>query len=402
MKQSSKSFRLYRTLSLIVIALLLVAGCGLLGSDDGVSCNPDFVCSNAVSDEWTYLGLGDETITAIAVNPCNAGHILAGSLWNDSAGIQGKIFRSTNCGETWQQVWEGGRITQIVFDPQNPDVVYASPFGMIRSTDGGETWKDIDNGLSDYIAWAGPSVSAVAVDPNNPNRIYAGTAGFGAGFLFYSENRGDHWQPVPGFRDFEREGDDNRSLNGGVTSLAINPQNSNEIWAVASTASALFRSIDKGVTWRRINLPDNIADLDTYNFAEHSIKFDSNTHHLYVPGRVWAPSHGTLEVNLYKTPIGDINWTTVPLPDTLIIQPGSVRVVGLEFMTSGYQIPVFASGRGVFVQSGDAWSSRNEKFPHPHVQSFTTPNGLHFYAGLSKAESLNLPGGIYVREFKEP
>ncbi len=126
------SMRRYLLFGFILILSIIISssftGCNLLDSTDEVGCDPSFTCSIADSDKWTYLGLGSETILSIAVNPCNAGHILAGGRG---------IYRSTDCGESWEQVWESGMVTQIVYDPKNPDIVYANSRGMIRSMDGG-------------------------------------------------------------------------------------------------------------------------------------------------------------------------------------------------------------------------------------------------------------------------
>lgn len=78
--------------------LLISSGCTLFTDSDQTraTCDPELKCGNMTDEEWTSLGLVDETITAIAVNPCNDGHILAGSLWNASAGTEGKIFMYVN------------------------------------------------------------------------------------------------------------------------------------------------------------------------------------------------------------------------------------------------------------------------------------------------------------------
>jgi hypothetical protein len=364
----------------------LLVSCGIFGSDDnGIQCNPDLICTNDVSGEWTFLGLGDETITAIAVNPCNAGHILAGSLWNFSAGRQGKIFRSTDCGETWEQVWEGGRITQIVFDPKNPRIVYANPFGMIRSMDGGKTWSEINNGLAGHLDPV-TSVIAVAVDPDNSERIYAGTGGTGLGWLFYSDNRGNEWKPVPGFDEIDEKDPDeynNLLLANNVISLAINPLNTDELWAGTARRSHLLRSSDKGYTWQRIDLMDVGIGIDI-------IAYNTYSKQLYVMLQRYG---------IHKTSIDNINWHEIPMPDSLKIEP-----VDLEIIYTDSTSPILTTGLGVFKFSDKEWLSKNEGLPHVYARSSTSIENRKVYIGLAdrnviKEGQTQRIGGIYVRQF---
>lgn len=163
-----------------------IFGCGV--TEGGESPEGSIPCTNISSEEWVSLGLEDETVNAIAVHPDHTGIIYVGTAQSFSAGRQGKNFKSTDCGETWTQIWEGGSISEIVFDPENPSILYANPHGVIKSKDGGNTWVRKDEGL---ILDFETRVFTLAIDPINTNRVYAGTGGFGKGWLYYSRNGGD-------------------------------------------------------------------------------------------------------------------------------------------------------------------------------------------------------------------
>ena len=97
-------------------------------------------------------------------------------------------------------------MTDIAFDPRDPDVVYAASYqrrrhvglligggpesAIYKTTDGGRTWKKLSNGL--------PTVDigriALAVSPQNPDIVYAlvYAAGDESGF-FRSADRGETW-----------------------------------------------------------------------------------------------------------------------------------------------------------------------------------------------------------------
>lgn len=94
MKEILESLYLKRTVSIIVLMILLIAGCGIFGSKDEVpfELKPDAVCTNSTSDEWTYLGLDEEAVHSILVHPQNPRIIFAGTSFDFSAQRDGKIF----------------------------------------------------------------------------------------------------------------------------------------------------------------------------------------------------------------------------------------------------------------------------------------------------------------------
>jgi photosystem II stability/assembly factor-like uncharacterized protein len=65
-------------------------------------------------------------------------------------------------------------VTDLVFDPENPDVLYAADIssGVYRSEDGGESWEPINNGLRTR------AVNALALSADG-SKLYAATEGEG-------------------------------------------------------------------------------------------------------------------------------------------------------------------------------------------------------------------------------
>ena len=139
---------------------------------------------------WKNMGLkSSEHIGRIVIDPRNSNVILVaaqGPLWKPG-GDRG-IFRSEDGGNTWTKTLEISENTggsEIVMDPQNPNVLYASTYqrrrhvGILvaggkesriyKSTDNGKTWKKLSKGL--------PSGDvgriALAVSPIKNNVVYA-------------------------------------------------------------------------------------------------------------------------------------------------------------------------------------------------------------------------------------
>lgn len=223
--------------------------------------------SNDAGKTWTHLGLRDsEQIPAIAVDPTNPERIFAAVLGHPyGPSAQRGIFRSEDGGKTWTKVLfkddsTGG--SDVVIDPKNPQVVYASLWGerlgpwedantydttnggLFKSIDGGTTWKKLTNGLPSNLVQIN-----VAIAASDPQRLYATISttvqsGYqsdkGLG-VYRSDDAGQTWRKIT---------DDPRpamKIGGGDLSVpVVDPTNPDVVY---STSIVTCRSTDGGKTW---------------------------------------------------------------------------------------------------------------------------------------------------------
>lgn len=161
---------------------------------------------------WKNMGLKmSEHIGRIIVHPENSDIVYVaaiGPLW--SKGGDRGLYKTTNGGDTWEAVLtadEHTGVNDVVMDPRNPEVLYASTFqrrrhvytyvgggpgsGMHKSVDGGKTWTEIKSGLpTTELGRIG-----LAISPANPEIIYAIVeAADGKGGFYASTNRGASWE----------------------------------------------------------------------------------------------------------------------------------------------------------------------------------------------------------------
>lgn len=221
---------------------------------------------------WTHLGLRDgQQIPALAVDPTNPNRLFAAVLGHPyGPNTERGIYRSTDGGEHWTRVlYKNENIggSDVVIDPKNPQVVYASLWedrlgpwedgnsyegtggGLFKSTDGGEHWTQLTKGLPENLQQINVTVSA-----SEPNRLYAtlstkheGGYGYasGAGLGFYrSDDAGESWVKIT---------DDPRpamKIGGGDLPVPVaDPKNPDVVY---STSIVTCKSVDGGKTWQSL------------------------------------------------------------------------------------------------------------------------------------------------------
>ncbi len=369
----------------LLISILILGGCRELDIDNNSCKNKDFECTNAVSSEWTYLGLGEESVQTIAINPCNSSHILAGTAQDFSSGKQGKIFMSTNCGKNWELVWVGGTVSDLAFDPQNPNIVYASPHGMIRSMDGGSTWSNIDDGLESHLSFT-QRVASIAIDPHDTRRVYAIIGGFGAGWLFYSDNRGNTWKPIPGKGDFERDDDDNRYLGNDMPGpILIDPANPDVLYISPLDIRLLLKSEDRGMSWNLLLKEDAPA-------LRH-ITFNQDYTSIFSLVRRFDSLSGLFEGGLFEYNLQNGQTLIHPIPYDTDLTPQSIRI------SEKTNDLIIVLGLGIYFRKNNEWYNYTDQSITGWFLTLETKGNL-LYTGARRTDSALNDGGIYVRLYK--
>jgi photosystem II stability/assembly factor-like uncharacterized protein len=175
----------------------VIYGDGVYKSEDG-------------GKSWKNMGLKEsQHIGGIVINPNNPDIVTVAAYGpqRNSGGERG-IFRTTDGGETWENVLfisEHTGCWQIHMDPGNPDIIYTAAHqrqrrlntgvyggpesGIYRSTDGGMTWERMNSGLpKDAVGRIG-----LAISPVNPDIVFAVIEAKENGGTYRSTDRGSSW-----------------------------------------------------------------------------------------------------------------------------------------------------------------------------------------------------------------
>ncbi len=254
---------------------------------------------------WQHMGLKDtERISAIAINPQNPDVVYIGALGhafgpNDERGV----FMTTDGGKTWTKtlfIDNQHGVADLEIDPSNPNILYAGMWsferkpwthrsgsekgGVYKSIDAGRTWNKLTNGLPKMMGRIG-----VRVAPSNTNIVYV-IVEAKEGTLYRSDDRGETFRMISKAENIVSRG-------FYYTTVRVDPTNENRIFAVAST---LFTSVDGGKTFRSITSRSHI------DF--HALWIDPKN-----PKRMWHGQDGGVGVTydggesweaVYNMPLG--------------------------------------------------------------------------------------------------
>lgn len=230
------------------------------------------------------------SIGALAIAPSNPNIVWAGTgePWLRSHISVGQgVYKSTDAGKTWTLMGleKTGRISRVVIDPRNPDVVLVGALGhaygpqaergVFRTTNGGKTWDRV------LFTDENSGCAHLEMDPSNPQVLFAGmwpieihtwgrqSGGPGSG-LFKSTDGGVTWKRLSGNGLPER--------TTGKIVFAIAPNNSKRIYALIETGDGvplngketdrgkLWRSDDGGENWRLVSYDRNLGGRTHYYF----------------------------------------------------------------------------------------------------------------------------------------
>jgi photosystem II stability/assembly factor-like uncharacterized protein len=279
--------------------LIVWVGTGENNSQRSVAYGDGVYKSIDGGSSWSKMGLeNSEHIGKILVDPRSSDVVYVaaqGPLW--APGGDRGLYKTTDGGATWDavlEISENTGITDIVFDPRNPDVIYAAayqrrrhvwtlinggPEGAIyKSTDAGASWTKLERGLpKGDIGRIG-----LAVAPSDGNIVYAiiEAAGDGSGF-YRSTDAGSNWKKRSDY-------------------VSRSPQYYQEIIVDPTDASVVYsndtwfqRTEDGGKNWTRINdgrmhVDNHALWIDPQNPEYLLVGNDGGVYESFDRGQTWS------------------------------------------------------------------------------------------------------------------
>ncbi len=341
------------------------------------------------------------------------------------------LMRSDDGGATWRSLHlppGAAPVNRVVLDPNNPNIAVAH-LGVVnlggrtcgplfRTTDGGATWTILAPELQQCQNTSQSNLSStldVAIAPSSGNTMYmAGTDSNGYGLVYRSDNSGTTWRllsaklasepqtmkvdptdpntlyvgtfndgvyrTTDGGATFVRV--DTGFLGGGIYALALDPRNSNVIWAsrgangqgeVFGTDATLAKSTDGGVTWAEYSGPPSLVVGITIDQTNPNVMYVATAGSSFAKGSgVWKSIDGGNTWAQKNNGLADLNITTI------VVSPSDSSTI---FAGTGHRPYGGMVGHGIFksTDAGNSW--RKVNFPNLPVNSIVvnpaTPSAMY-------------------------
>ncbi len=287
-----------------------------------------------------------------------------------------EFLRSDDAGETWtryvtpSKTENRGQPIALAVHPQNPDWIYMNAYdgGVFRSMDGGKTWVDASAGYSGSQAWD------IAADSRNPNYLVVGSKNG----VHVSYDGGLTWEG----RNADRE--------PNISAVAIDPAAPDRILAANEINGTIYRSTDGGKSWNRV-LRDLGQDTALGRISTYQIAFARSQ-----PNTVYAAT-GIAQMTLgldravkgrgvYRSTNAGETWT----PVNQGLEAAGLNILSLAVHPCDPNtVYVGTLDHGVFktTNGGGAWTLSNQGLPTAVVRALavdpTNPDIL--YAGTENA-----------------
>jgi photosystem II stability/assembly factor-like uncharacterized protein len=233
----------------------------LAASDNSLTMSTDS------GNTWNKLNLGSDTaVGSVEISPQYSKDHTLFTIGGDTT--EDNILRSSDNGNSWQTIYTAetpsSDATSLVISPsfETDHTVFAGFYcgGISKSTNNGDTWQDISSGLP----LSEMSPIAVSPDYTNDHTLFGFSASEG---LFRSLDSGQSWQNIKS----------NGGRDGADCIVRISPTYAVDHILFVVDGAEIARSSDGGNTWQALNsgLPSGIVALSLSPDFEHD-------HTLYV------------------------------------------------------------------------------------------------------------------------
>ena len=323
---------------------------------------------------WQAVGgLSGTIFHSVAADPANASYVYAGA--------NGAVYRSTNGGITWTEVLTnattgGSRVAALAVSGTR---VFASMMGqgdIWRSPDRGTTWSRVLDASGAQFR------GSLAIDPINTNIMYAGDfnlPGMTANdsTIIKSITGGDSWSHTP-YAPL--------SFDIAAVTIAIDPFTPTTLYAGSNATPNVAKSVDSAGSWSSAAVAGggevrSLAIDPTNSNTIYASTRDKGVFKSVDAGGVWTAKNSGLG-GVSTTFFGGANFNSI------LVDPTNPNLLHLGTGESyGYWLS---------VDGGETWTSANDGFggTPPWINALAMTPGRHLIAATET--------GLYMLSFAAP
>lgn len=340
-----------------------------------------------------YMQNGMGRINCIAFHPTIATTYFAGV-------AQGGLWKTVNDGLTWTPLTDNlpiERISDIVIDPANTDVMYISVcdfeyidvalnidgrkrnthygLGVYKTTDGGLTWNP--TGLSFQLTDGDASlIRKVLISPTNSNNLVA----CGVSGMYTSSNAGTSWTQV---------------MDSLCWDLVQDPVNPNTIYAASGWLAgsgkgyaAVYKSINFGASWTM--LPTGIPGTGIVQRIKLAIAPTDNNCIYAMTVDAFEGSYG-----IYKSINAGVSWNYINPGVNMLEYDGGASGGGQGTYDLGFTVNR-TNKDIVYVGGVNVWSSTDGANTFNPASHWTLFYGATLHGDIHFIETNPLTSEIFV------
>ena len=336
-------------------------------------------------DHWMKVVSQSENYGAVTISPSNPDIVYA---------IGGSVYRSEDCGDTWQRPtgtsgWgppgiNPGFVISAVVDPEDPDIVWVNNYGggNFVSRDGGESWANSSKG------YTGANVHDISITSDNPNMAYL-TSRAGP---YVTYNGGEDWIGL--------------NYQGGLSesyTIAVFKDNPFEILAANDGTGNIVKSWDGGFSWVTVfQHPLVNADNPGNRHTFRDIAVSSSNPEIVYAGMGKVINVGMVDPSaeegfgMYKSNNRGETWTQAnnglessgKTINAIAIHPADPDIV---------YIGTLADGIYKTINGGETWEAVNAGLPSSDIRSIAVdpihPDTVYAGTGNGMGMAISYNGG---------
>jgi photosystem II stability/assembly factor-like uncharacterized protein len=272
------------------------------------------------------------SVNAIAVQPGNSAHALAGGFMDGDFADQGGIFETTDSGVAWTRrttELTNSFVRGLACNSAIPSTLLAGlggdvgrDYGVSLSTDGGATWTTHGSMPNPYASMS--AIFDVAIDPIEPTRMYAaGAWGF--------------YRSIDGGLSWAYSSDGISSIPSARAQIVVHPATNSTLFLVMEPGQ-LFKSLDYGMSWH----PTGLAGPPV------AVAVDPRS-----PETLYATYGAT---GIQRSYDGGGTWSEATTPCSPNSFPWAIDVAA---ESSVIWVSCYGGGAAKSVDGGDSWSDRS-------------------------------------------